>query len=252
MRPVFVIAKNAFREAIRDKILYGIFGFGALYIFFTLFLARLALSDLVMIKSFGLAGIYVFVTAAAVFLGASLIYREIEQRTLYFVLAKPVGRRDVALGKFLGLWAATALLSVLMTALYVVVVWYKSGGFDGAGAAAALFQLFEAGLFIALLTFLSSFTSPLTATGSTLMILFVGHLLPAVLESARLIGGVTRVIVTAFYYVWPNFEKFNMRNAAAHGVLPNGPSLFFAAAYMALYAGLFLWAACRILERRDL
>jgi len=252
MKNIFVIAKNTFRETIRDRILYGILGFAVLYILLDLFLAKLSLGDHAMVRSFGLAGIYVFGLIITIFLGASLIYKEIERRTLYFVLSKPATPRDVVLGKFVGLTAAIALTTALMAVVYLVVVGYEVGGFDTLALLAIFFQLVEMALFVALLIFLSSISAPLTATLYAAIVLFFGHLLGAALTNARQVGGATYRLLQGLYYLLPNLEKFNLRNLVVHHIGISPGSAFVALAYAALYTALLLWGATAILKRREL
>ena len=147
MKKIIVIAKNTFRETIRDRILYGILGFAFIFIFFTLFLGSISLGeDLQIIRSLGLAGIYLFSIIITIFLGASLIYKEIEKRTLYFVLSKPVSHKDIILGKFIGLFASILLTTALMTSVYLFVIYYKGGGIDYGALRAVLLQIAELGL----------------------------------------------------------------------------------------------------------
>lgn len=151
MKNIFVIAQNTFRAAIRDKILHGIAVFAFLFILFTVFLGSISLGeDLMVIRSIGLAGIYLFGMVIAVFLASSLISLEIERRTLYLILSKPVSSLELVLGKFAGLFAALALITLSMAAVYLAVVGYKGGGFDAASLLAIVLQIFEAGLFVAL------------------------------------------------------------------------------------------------------
>ena len=252
MKNIFVIAENTFREKIRDRILYAILGFAVLYILLDLFLAKLSLGDLLMIRSFGLAGIYIFGLIITIFLGSSLIYDEIERRTLYFVLSKPVSRRDVIWGKFIGLLGATALTTFLMALVYLGVVAYEGGGFDLLGLFAVFFQILEQGLFIALLIFFSSLATPLTSTLSATMILFVGHLLDAALVNASEIGGVIYRAVFVASYLLPNLEKFNLRNLVAHDLFVSSVTGFLALGYALAYMALLLFAATIIFNRREL
>lgn len=252
MRTIFVIAKNTFREAIRDRILYGILAFGSLFILLDIFFAKLALGDMVMIKSFGLAGIYIFGLLITIFLGASIIHKEIERRTLYFVLSKPVSRSSIILGKFFGLWLAIILTTLLMAALYIGVILFEGGGADWRGLVAILFQVIEMGLFTALLVFFSAISRPLTASISAVLLLFTGHLLPAGLENARQIGGPAYFAVAALYYILPNLEKFNLRNLAAHNLLIGPQAGLLALGYAVLYSALLLYGAKVLFERREL
>lgn len=252
MNPVWTIAKNTFKETIRDRILYGIVGFALLYLLADLFFAKLALGDISMVKNFGLAGIYIFGLLVTIFLGASIIYKEIESRTLYFVLAKPVSRAQIILGKFFGLFGAVALTTLLMALLYLGVVGYESGVFDYLGLAAIAIQVLEAGLFVALLIFFSSIASPLTATISSVIILFVGHLLGTVLENASRIGGAVYRVVAVVYYLLPNLEKFNIRNLVSHNVAISWPMAASIVLYAAAYTALLLVAAILCFRKREL
>jgi ABC-type transport system involved in multi-copper enzyme maturation permease subunit len=252
MKNIWVIAANTFRETIRDRILYGILGFAVLYILLDLFLAKLSLGDLAMIKSFGLAGIYVFGLIITIFLGASIIYKEIERRTLYFVLSKPVAHRDVVLGKFLGLTGAVALTTALMTIVYLVIVATLGGGFDGLGLLAVCFQFLEVAVFVVILIFISSIAAPLTSTLCAVIVLFFGHLLGAALANARQAGGALYRLLQAFYYLLPNLEKFNLRNLVVHHIGISFTAAVLAVGYAALYIAILLWGAVLILKRREL
>jgi len=249
---VFVITKNTFKETIRDRILYGLVAFGALFILLDLFLAKLSLGDMVMIKSFGLAGVYLIGTIITVFLGASIIYREVEKRTLYFVLSKPASYGDVILGKFFGLYGAAILTVLLMAAVYLGVVLYQGGGFDVRGFVAILYQLLEAGFFVALLTFLSAISTPLTSTIAAALILFSGHFMSTAVENVKRIGGFTKTFIDAAYYLLPNLEKFNVRNVVVHHVPLSLEPFILSAAYAAFYAAVLLYFAYAFLKRKEL
>src|ERR1700683_3871763 len=107
---VFAVAKNTFKESIRDKVLYAIVAFAFVYIAFTVFLGSISLGeDMHVIRSLGLAGIYLFGLLLSIFLGPSLVYKELERRTLYFILSKPLTRAQFIIGKFLGLFASVVV-----------------------------------------------------------------------------------------------------------------------------------------------
>lgn len=252
MSNIIVIAKNTFRETVRDRILYAILGFAALFILFDLFMSRLALGDPVMIKSFGLAGIYIFGLIITIFLGSSIIYKEIERRTLYFVLAKPVTRGEVILGKFAGLFLAISLTVLLMAVIYLAVVFRATGTLDILSLAAIFFQLLEMALVAAVLIFFSAIAAPMTATLLAVMLIFIGHLLGSVLHNAQLIGGATYIMSLIFYYIFPNLEKFDLRNLVAHGIGVAPAAAFFALAYAALYSAILLCLASVLFNKREL
>lgn len=251
-RKSLVIAQNTFREAIRDRVLYGLVAFAVVFILADLFVAKLAMGDAVMVKSFGLAGVYFFGIIITIFLGASLISKEIERRTLYFVLAKPVSHADLVLGKFIGLFLAITVTTALMSFLYLGVVGYEFRAFDTLGLFSIVLQLAEAALFVALLIFFSSVVRPLTATISAILLVLAGHLSSDMLKNAAIIGGATHKIILVLYYLLPNLEKFNVRNLVVHNIsIPLAPALL-TFAYAAIYIFILLWGATLSLKKREL
>ncbi|PIR87178.1 MAG: hypothetical protein COU11_01725 [Candidatus Harrisonbacteria bacterium CG10_big_fil_rev_8_21_14_0_10_49_15] len=252
MKTILAIAKNTFRETLRDKILYTILGFALVFIISDIFFAAIANNDTAMVKSFGLAAIYLFGTVITIFLASSIIYKEIERRTLYFVLSKPVSRAHVILGKFAGLLAAIVLTILLMTVVYLAVVLVSGAGFDYMALVAVFFQLLEAGLFIAILVFFSSFLAPLPSILSATMLLFVGHMLPTALANIKVIGGPLYGFAKGAYYILPNLEKFNVRNLVVHDLGVSSSVLFVTVAYGVLYSSLLLIAAVYIFKKREL
>lgn len=247
-----VIARNTFREALRDRILYGILGFGILYSLAVIFLAKLSLGEILMIKSFGLAGVYIFGLIVTVFLGASAIQREIERRTLYFVLSKPVSRASVTLGKFLGLYAAIVLTVLIMALFYLGVIMTQGGGFDGPGLVAIAFELGELMLLTAFLILLSTIASPLTGTICATMAVIAGHGMATVKAEASHLGAAANAFFSAVYYIFPNFDKFDVRTLAAHGQFVPIPTALSALAYTLLYTAFLLVAAVLLLRQKEL
>jgi Cu-processing system permease protein len=252
MRNILVIAKNTFRETIRDRILYGILGFSLIYVAITYLLAKISLGDPVVLKSFGLAGIYFFGSIITIFLGASIIHKEIERRTLYFIFSKPVSRLQLILGKFFGLFAAVTMTILIMAFVYFEVIFYGGGGFDTPALLAIFFQILETGLLVALLVFFSTITTPLTSTIITVMMLFGGHSMSSVLRTAKEIGGPLYRFVQVVYYALPNLEKFDVRSAAAHQISISGTSVLITIAYAACYTALVLLFANFFLKRKEL
>lgn len=115
MSRIWAIALNTFREAIRDRVLYGVVGFGALVQLFALALAQLSLDQQArVVRDVGLASVSLFAVIVAIFLGSSLLYKEIERKTLYVILPKPIRRDEFLLGKYVGI-VLTAFVFVGLT-----------------------------------------------------------------------------------------------------------------------------------------
>ena len=253
MKNIVTIARNTFRETIRDRILYVILAFAVLFILSTIFFGSISLGeDIKVIKDFGLAGIYLFSLIITVFLGGSLIYKEIEKRTLYILLSKPVSSLEVVVGKFLGLFVSIFLTIVIMTAIYLVVVAAKGGGFDSVSLLAILMQLFEVGVFISLMILFSTFATPLASTIYAVLILYIGHSLNLIVKYVNKNPSSFRPVVVAIYYILPNLEKFNLRNLVVHDVRVSGLSILYAFFYAILYSSILLILATWSLKKQDL
>ena len=118
MARVYAITLNTFREAVRDRVLYGVLGFASAVLFFTLALSELSLHEQRrVVTDVGLASISLFSVLIAIFLGSSLLYKEIERKTLYVILPKPIGRTEFLLGKYFGIVTTAVVFVALMGAL---------------------------------------------------------------------------------------------------------------------------------------
>lgn len=253
MKNIVTIAKNTFRETIRDRILYVILAFAVLFILSTIFFGSISLGeDIKIIKDFGLAGIYLFSLIITIFLGGSLIYKEIEMRTLYILLSKPVSSLQVVVGKFLGLFVSILLTVIFMTIIYLIVVAAKGGGFDSSALLAILMQLFEIGVFISLMILFSTFATPLASTIYAVLVLYIGHSLDLIIKYVDKNPSSFRPVVVGIYYVLPNLEKFNLRNLVVHDVAISGLSILYAFLYAALYSAILLLLATWSLKKQDL
>lgn len=254
MRNIFSIAQNTFKETIRDRILYGILAFALLFLISTIFLGSISLGeDIKIIKDFGLAGIYVFSLIITIFLGTSLIYKEIEKRTLYIILSKPVSVKEVIIGKFFGLWSSIIVNVFLMSVIYMAIVHFKGGGFDWLSLTSIGIMLFELAIFIALTIFFSALTTPLAGTIYSIIILYIGHSLEMLKRyTERYNGKAAQFFANAVYYILPNLEKFNFRNSVVHDIHPRSGEIIYPVIYSILYSIILLWLATITLKKRDL
>lgn len=254
MSHIFAIARNTLKTEVRDRILYGILIFGILYILLTLFMADLVLHELPMVKSFGLAGIYFFNAIIALFLGTTSFFKDVERKTVYFILAKPVSRRQFVIGKFLGLCLVVLITSAIMAVGYIGVVAHEGGGFDYMGLAAIGMQFLEMALFLAFAIFVSTFSSSLLSIVYTSAVFFAGHIVSQILIDAQAIGiaGWKFQLVRVIYYIFPNLEKFDIRNFAVHQVAMPFTSFALAFCYALVYVALLLSAAVWVFEKKEI
>ncbi|MFA5927040.1 MAG: ABC transporter permease subunit [Patescibacteria group bacterium] len=250
---ILSIAKNAFKETIRDRILYGILVFALLFLLSTVFLGSISLGeDTKIIKDLGLAGIYIFSVIITIFIGTSLVYKEIDKRTIYIILSKPVSTAELLLGKFLGLIASITTNIVFMTVVYLVIVLIKTNNLDYNSLWAILLIIPELAIFVALSIFFSTVTAPLSSTIYAIVILYVGHSLSFLMNYVRQVGGTQKTIIEVMYYILPNLEKFNLRNSVVHGTVPSADQIAYPIIYSILYSAVLLYFSNLTLKKCDL
>jgi Cu-processing system permease protein len=216
-------------------------------------LAPLALGEgKKVVTDFGLAGSSLLANLLAITLGTSLLYKELERRTIYSMMAKPIRRSEFLIGKFLGLWStgAALLATTTLMVLAVLTIAYQHTPWVLVGSLAL--TLVEIGIVTGFVVFFSSFTTPGLAAFFTLTSLVAGHFAEDLLYFGT--HGATpavRVATTAAYWVLPHLSVFNARGLVVHGVAVPVERLLFAASYGFLYIGALLAAASAIFERRE-
>lgn len=254
-RRILCISANTFRETIRNKILYAILAFALMVIGLTFFLADLSVGDLArIIADIGLASIHVFGVIMAVFLGITLVNQEIDRKTIYLILSRPVRRFEFILGKTFGLSITLGLTTAAMAVvLFLVHLGYRYGGRAEAGifiVSAGIYM--ELILLTCLATLFSTFTTSVSSAIFTLSLFFVGHVtnyLTAVGERSKSAG--LRIGGKILFYLLPNLEHFNWKNDLVSGGIAPLPLLGWGIAYLACYGGCVLCLSCLLFERKD-
>jgi Cu-processing system permease protein len=266
MRVIGAIAASVFKESVRDKVLYNLVFFAVLLIAVSYLLAQLtAGQDIKIIKDVGLAAMSLFGLFIAVFIGVGLVSKEVEKRSIYALLAKPIRREEFVVGKYLGL-VLTLLVNVgIMTVAYYAVLggmawqegaWFKPHWSAPALDPALLKAVWMIGLQLMVITAIallfSTFSSPLLAAALTFGLYVVGHFnadlrnFENVVDSAPLI-----YLARALYYVLPNMAPLDVKVQVVHALPVPAGYLLLNTAYSAVYITLLLTAATLIFARRD-
>lgn len=249
---VRAIALNTFREAVRDRILYLLVAFALVLIASSRLLALLTVgAEEKIVKDLGLSAIAICGVLTAVFVGVSLVFKEIEKRTLYTLLATPVRRSQFVVGKYCGLLSVIVLNVVLMGAALCLLV--AARGESPAPLAAALVLIVvQLAIVTAFAVLLSSFTNPILSALGTLAVYVVGQLAWSFdLLEARVGDGIFRHVCVLVSWVSPNLDRLDVKAQAVHGLaLPSG---YVAAGivYGVGYSVAVLLAACLVFERRE-
>jgi Cu-processing system permease protein len=254
-RRIVAIARNTFREAVRDRVLYNLVLFVLLLSVGTVFLGAASAShDAKIIVDFGLSAMLLFGAFIAIFVGVGLVWKEIERRTLYAIFAKPVGRSEFILGKYLGLCVTLALNVAVMGAGVTLVLLYVARGTTPLLAlwlAVALIYL-ELTILTAVALLFSAFSSPIFALFGSLAVFLIGHFTTDLKGFAGLFDATAlRAVLVALYYALPNLSTFSHVTQAAHGIAPPPLHLAAALAYAAAWDVALLAAAALLFARRD-
>ena len=247
------IAGITFKEAKRDRILYLLFFFAGLGIVAARALAVLTVGDRVkIIKDVGLASIAVFGVLMAILVGTGLVYKEIDKKTIFTLLAKPLHRAEFILGKFLGLVVTLFVMTLGMTAIFLAIVFVHTLKLEPALLVAVAYIFLELVLITAVAILFSSFSTPILSSLFAMAFYAIGHLswgLGLILKKMR--PGLGKALVRAVYVILPDLENFNFKTEVVHG-LPIPPGIYFSSfLYGVCYTAFLLGLAVLIFRRRD-
>jgi len=250
---IWTIARNTLREAVRNKVLYAL-------LFFAIFVigAGVVLSALSYVESerilqdFGFAAIRLFSVAIAIFVGVSLIHREVERRTVYTILSKPISRSEFLLGKYVGLVVTIWMQLAIMVAVFAFVSVGTGAPLNAGHAVAFVLTAVELAVVVAVATFFSAFTTPMLASFFSVGIWTVGHLTRDLRDiGASSDSGSIQGATAIFHRVMPDLESFNFSVEAAHGLAFGASDVWLPLVYGAGYVAIVLISAVAIFERRD-
>ena len=246
---ILAIAKNAFREAVRDRILYNLILFVLLITLSAIFLGEMtAGQEARVIVNLGLSSILIFGT-----LGVSLVWKEIEKRTVYSIFAKPVGRSEFIIGKYLGL-CLTLLVNVTVMAVGVTLalVYVDGQQFAAAIWPAVLLIFLELTIMTAVGIMFSSFSTPALSALLTFFIFVIGHFSASLRDMATELGSDRfRFILDAIYYILPNLSHFSYITETSNA-MPAPPAMIGGAVlYAIVYDVILLTITVVIFSRRN-
>ena len=268
MSRVWLVAWHVFKESVRDRVLFAIGGFAAVLVAASVLLGQItAGQDVKIIKDLGVATLELSGVLIAVFIGVGLVAREIERRSIYSVLAKPVGRTEFVVGKYLGLVGTIVVNLVVMTAvLYVVLAYlhwqtpdeveraWVTPVLDPTLLVAVLLIAAELALLTAVALFFSTFSSSgLLSAALTLGVFVIGLFSDDLRGFTSTTGtGVIAPLVQAVGLVVPSFSAFDVKADVVNG-RPPVPAMYvvMTVAYAACYIAALVAAASAVFSRRE-
>ncbi|MEP6901416.1 MAG: ABC transporter permease subunit [Actinomycetota bacterium] len=251
---ILTIARNTFREAVRDRVLYNLVLFVLLITASAIFLGELTDGqEARTIVNLGLGAMLLFGAFISIFVGVGLVSKEIEKRTVYAIFSKPISRAEFIIGKYLGL-CLTLLVNVLVMGVGVSgALLYVGGSGLAVSIWGAIFLLFlELTILIAVAILFSSFSSPALSALLSFFVFIIGHFSASLNDLAQNMGSsFAKFVFSAIYYLLPNLSLFVFRTETAHGIAPPSSMIFGAVAYAIVYVGILLVITVVIFRRRN-
>lgn len=247
------IAFNTFREAIRDRILYSLLVFALAMIGGSVILTTLSVGgEAKIIKDLGLAAIGLVGTLIAVFIGVGLVHKEIERRTLYTIITKPIHRANFVLGKFLGLALTLAVNVAIMGAGLLLLASAMEARLTWELLLPVALTFLKLMVVTAIAVLFSTFSTPTLSAIFTLALVVVGSLAQDLKLFAATFGGpILQAAVAALYLVLPNLASLDVGAAVVHGHPVPAAAAGLAAAYGLAYVAALLAGAVWIFQYRD-
>lgn len=247
------IALNTFKEAVRDRILYLLLFFAALSIIVSRILALLTVGDRVkIIKDVGLASISLFGALMAILIGTGLVYKEIEKRTIFTLISKPMRRHEFLLGKFFGLVLTLFVMLLLMSVIFLALVFFHTYTIEWKLLLAILYIFIELILITAVSILFSSFSTPILSSLFSLCFYLIGHFSWSLETLIKKIpAGLFKVLAEIVYTVLPDLENFNYKTEVVHGLRIPAQALLYSAAYGIVYTVFIMALAVLVFRRRD-
>lgn len=246
------VAANTFRETVRERALYNLVLFAILMTLSGLLMKELSIrQDEKIVKDIGLAAMELFGIVIAVLMGAGLVSKEVERRSLHPLLAKPLSRGEFFLGKFTGL-AFTILVNLAaMTFGLFVTLWITGHGFDVELLKAIVPLYVSLLLIVALTLFFSTITSTILAVVFTMCLLIAGRYSDIIRNMQEVLPGAPGWITRALYFALPNFANFDFKSRVAHGDLVPWTDVGVVVLYGLAYLLLALAAGLALFRRKE-
>ncbi len=266
MRAISSVAVNVFKESVRDRVPYSIVIFAVLLIASSYLLGQLtAGQDVKIIKDLGLSATAVFGLFIAVFIGIGLVSKEVERRSIYGLLSKPVSRPQFIAGKYLGLLLTLAVnIGVMTVAMYVVLgymTWtenpafraaWDAPGIDPAMLKAVLLIFVELAVVTAVALFFSTFSTPILSAALTFGLYVAGQLNADLRNFDQVVSSRPAIwLARGLYHVLPDLSAFDVKTQVVHGLPVSAAYVAATTGYGILYIAALLLGATFIFSRRD-
>jgi ABC-type transport system involved in multi-copper enzyme maturation permease subunit len=266
MRGMGLIALNVLRESVRDKVLYNLVFFAVMLMAASYLLGQLtAGQDVKIIKDLGLAATSIFGLFIAVFIGIGLVSKEVERKSIYGLLSKPVRRHEFIIGKYLGLVLTLAVnIAVMTAALYIILAYmnwmetesvrrsWDAPATDPAMLKAIFLIWVELCLVTAVALCFSTFSTPILSAVFTFGLYIVGHFNADLRNFQNVVDSpAVAALARGLYYVLPNLAPFDVKAEVVHAQPVSAMHIALTGAYGGVYIAMLLLVSMLVFSRRD-
>ncbi len=249
---LLVIAHNTFREGIRAKVLYNLVFFAVLLILFSYFLGQLSIgANVKVMMDVGLFSISFMGVLIAIFVGIGLVYKELEKRTIFTIVSKPIHRSQFIVGKYLGLCLTLFVQLLVMWLFFMLLLYVYSGKFHWQLTPAGLFIYLELMVITAFAILFSSFSTPFLSALFTLSFYLVGHTTTELFEVGKKTENVIVINLLDTLHRFLNLDHFNLMTEVVHGLPVTASRMANGIAYGLSAVILILILSCLIFQKRD-
>jgi len=249
---MFNIAFNTFKEVVRNKFLYLIIFFAFVFIVFSLLLGKLTIwDDNKIIVDFGLAMIEIFWLVWVLFVWSQLLFKEVEWKTIFLILSKPIKRYEFIVGKFIGFSLTVLLIIALQSILFLLVLFFKDIQITNLILFSLLFTFFKLEILLSLVFFFSTFMSNILTILVSLMVYFLSHSFSLIIDMAnRTKDAIIIWFVNWLQLLFPPFEALNIKDVIWS--YNNFPAVYFVSntAYSIFYLLIILYFSVKIFNRK--
>ncbi|MBE0478327.1 ABC transporter permease [Candidatus Aerophobetes bacterium] len=255
MKQTFILAQKSFRGNLRNKIFVTFFIFAMLLVLVSiLFEALTFTAKLKIIKDVGMAGVSIFSALIAIFLSGEAIVGEMERKTVYTLLSKPVDRKDFILGSFLGVVLTTGVAILISGGVLLFLIYVKQGFLESGLFLALIFIGLEITVITSIGIMFSSFcSSSLTSSFLCFLVYILGHLNTQLSIMAKMVESkIVKTLISFARWVLPNLEYFNIREKIVQGQLIHPEYTARVVLYTFFYSAICLTIAWIIFKRREL
>jgi ABC-type transport system involved in multi-copper enzyme maturation permease subunit len=256
LQRIRAIAVNAFRESVRDRVLYNLILFVLILVGASIFISELSVDqEAKFIADLGLSAMVIFGALIAIFIGVGLVFKEIDKRTIYNLLSKPVKRHEFIIGKYLGLCLTLLVNSLVMVIGTELALLYVNGGFTLLSLSilpAAYLIFLELMVIVAMALMFSSFSTPMLSALLSFAFYVIGNFSNDLKLAAQLSeSSLTRAVLTVLYYVLPNLANFSFISQASHGIVAPQRVLLSATLYALIYIAILISTSVLIFQKRN-